>query len=223
MFTEDQTKITTDWLDNIDTPYRIEDGGVIVSGGIKIPKDTELYLPALAKSGSVYVGANATFNAPALVTVKHLAYETEFLGHSVEVFDGIGTVTQRTKLIDGITIRKCRKATFKKGHLAGDLMYVVSRGGRHAHGETIKQAIADLAFKEADKDASKYRGMPLETEKSTEDWIVAYRVVTGSCSIGVQEFIKQQGVLKRTYTLAEVLELTTGQYQATRFRELVTQ
>jgi len=261
MMTEEQIKVTTDWLKKQDISHTVVEVGVVargdmvieqrdrvhlpalaevsgyvdvqqgatfeapalaeVSGSVDVRQGATFEAPALAKSGSVYVWQGATFEAPALRTVEHLSYETEFFGNEIEVFDGIGTVTQSTKTLDGITIRKCRKASFEDGELVGETMYVVSRGDHHAHGEAVKEAIADLSFKEADKDASKYRGMSLDTEKSVEDWIVVYRVVTGSCRLGVQDFINRQGELKETYTLDEVIKMTEGEYQSDRFKEIV--
>ncbi|MEM6260737.1 MAG: hypothetical protein AAGI37_21015 [Planctomycetota bacterium] len=197
-----------------------------VSGPLYVQEGAAFEAPSLtAVYGTVCVYRGATFEAPALRTAAHLIYATELCGHKVEVFDYIGTVTQGSKVLDGITVRKCRRASFKDGVLVGDRMYVVSRGEHHAHGETAKEAITDLMFKEADKDESIYRGMSPDTEKTVEDWIVAYRVVTGACRLGVREFIerltKHRGELKESYTLSELLEMTQGEYGSERFREVV--
>ena len=175
---------------------------------------------ALAEvSGSVNVYDGATFTAKALRTIGHLSYETTIFGHEVKVYDGIGTVTVSAKTRDEMTIRRCRKAQFENGELIGEKMYVVSRGDHNSHGETLKSAIADLAFKTADRDISIYRGMPTDTSNSPEDWAVIYRVITGACRMGVEGFMKDHSRVKEEYTLSEIIEATRGAYGSEQFRK----
>ena len=213
---------TTDWLKKNGTSFTVEDGRVYVDGKLIIPSGAVVNLPALAEvSGYVDVSENAKFTAPALVTIWHVAYNTEMFGHSVNVYDGIGTVTVSEKTHDGITIRSCRKAQFTDGKLVGEKMFVVSKGEHNAHGGTLSAALSDLAYKTADRDLSQYQNMPGETVKTPDEWATVYRVITGACQMGTEAFIKQQGGLKEAYTLSEIVNITRGAYGSDRFREVV--
>ena len=92
--------------------------------------------------------------------------------------------------------------------------YLVTDGaGRHAHGDTIKAAKADLIYKLAeDIDLSKFKGLTLESALSFEQCIELYRSVTRACALGCKLFIDSNGIAHKDYTIAEVLEITEGQY-----------
>lgn len=86
------------------------------------------------------------------------------------------------------------------------------------HGDSIKNAVIDFRFKEANRDKSYYENMTINSELSYEDAIICYRVITGACSFGVQDFIKNR--LKETkekYTVGEIISLVNGEYGATVF------
>ncbi len=224
MMTTNDLKKTTDWLKKNGVHFTVEDGVVHVDGVVAIPRGEVVRLPALAEvSGYVDVSENAAFTAPALVTIGHVAYNTEMFGHIIQVYDGIGTVTVSEKTRDGITIRSCRKAQFTDGNLVGENMYVVSKDEHNAHGETLSAALSDLAYKTADRDLSQYQNMPIDTVKTPYEWATAYRVVTGACQMGTEAFIKQQGGLKDAYTLSEIINITRGAFGSDRFRKVVGQ
>nr|DAQ81612.1 MAG TPA: hypothetical protein [Caudoviricetes sp.] len=233
---------TKKWLDDNRITYTISaDGLIYIDGNLKIPSKEDVTLeylaevsgsvyvrenatftaPALVKSGYVYVRENATFTAPALVTIREVCYASEWFGHKVEVYDGMGCVTVSEKTRNGITIRYCRKASFKDSELIGEKYFVVSQGEHNAHGETLDAAMADLMFKTADRDVSKYRNMPLDTVKTPYEWATVYRIITGACQYGTQSFINKQGTLKETYTLQEILALTSGAYGSQKFQQVI--
>ena len=214
---------TKKWLDKNRIAYTISaDGLVYVDGYIKIPEKTSVTLEYLADvSGSVYVSENATFTAPALVTIEEVKYTSEWFGHSVNVYDGMGCVTVSEKTRDDITIRYCRKAAFKDAVLIGKKYFVVSRGEHNSHGETLEAAMADLMFKTSDRDVSKYRNMPKDTVKSPYEWATVYRIITGACRYGTQSFMDSKGYMKQAYTLAEIIEQTRGAFGHDRFVDVV--
>ncbi|MBQ2703158.1 MAG: hypothetical protein IJF63_04785, partial [Alistipes sp.] len=93
------------------------------------------------------------------------------------------------------------------------ITYLVTDGnGKWAHGETIKEAKDDLIYKISDRDKSKYESWTTQTEVSFEEAIEAYRVITGACAAGTKGFVSSLPQLKDRYTIAEVIELTKGQY-----------
>ena len=104
----------------------------------------------------------------------------------------------------------------------GELSYLVSDNeGNSAHGETIKDARDDLAFKLMSKDVTQFKNMPLKTTKTPQEWAKVYRAITGACQYGTKQFIESKDKLKETYTLKEILEQTSGAYGSERFKEVV--
>ena len=100
---------------------------------------------------------------------------------------------------------------------------VVSDGVHYAHCETLRDGIADLIFKTAkDRGADQYKGLTLDSLVQTEDAITMYRIITGACREGTQQFVENLGgleSLKEAYTVREIIDMTQGQYGAERFRE----
>ena len=93
--------------------------------------------------------------------------------------------------------------------------------GNHAHGDTIKEALEELAFKTGERDIDTYRNMPLDAIKKPDEWALIYRIITGACKSGVENFMSSKKI-KKTYTLDEILAETKGSYGHERFKEVVT-
>ena len=102
-----------------------------------------------------------------------------------------------------------------------DTMYIVTDGnGRYAHGETIKAAKADLIYKISNRDKSKYENLTLDSTVTFEEAIEMYRVITGACAAGTKNFVENRLREKKAkYTIAEIIELTKGEYQSDVFAE----
>jgi hypothetical protein len=81
-----------------------------------------------------------------------------------------------------------------------------------AHGKDIREAIQDLTFKLAKRDVEDYRSLSLESELTYEEAVMMYRVITGACRYGVNQFIEENSIEEKNYTVGEILELTHGQY-----------
>ena len=97
--------------------------------------------------------------------------------------------------------------------------YLVTDGENWAHGDTIKSANEDLLFKSADSaDKDQYRGLSLDTVKTSTEWAVVYRAITGACISGIRNFMSQRD-LKDNYTLAEIIKETEGAYGHNKFKE----
>ena len=103
------------------------------------------------------------------------------------------------------------------------ITYLVTDGnGKWAHGDTIQKAKADLIYKISNRDKSKYEGWTMQTEISFEEAIEAYRVITGACSAGTRGFVERvllESEKRDRYTIAEVVELTKGQYGHDTFKD----
>ena len=97
----------------------------------------------------------------------------------------------------------------------------IQKGSDNAHGKTIAEAVQELEFKIGPRDVSKYQNMPKDTAKSPAEWALVYRMVTGACQYGTNQFIEARGKLKKKYTLAEILSLTKGQFGHEKFAAIV--
>ena len=103
-----------------------------------------------------------------------------------------------------------------------EIEYLVTDGdGRWAHGATLKEAKESLIYKITSRDTSKYNDWTLDTTITHAEAIEAYRVITGACAMGTRHFCETilGDKKKERYTVAEVIELTKGQYGAESFKE----
>ena len=115
--------------------------------------------------------------------------------------------------IDGIfceVIRKLKSCLKVKVGLK--TQYIVEANGVYSHGDTVKEAKADLIYKIGSRDKSEYEGMTLDTVLSRAEAIKMYRVITGACQAGTKAFVSGLEKVKRKYSIAEIIELTKGQY-----------
>jgi hypothetical protein len=87
-----------------------------------------------------------------------------------------------------------------------------------AHGNDRSQAIADLRYKLSTRDKSQYKHWNLDTRASKEDMIVAYRVITGACSYGTNNFLQGKNI-KEELAVKEAINITKGQYGHDNFKE----
>jgi hypothetical protein len=97
---------------------------------------------------------------------------------------------------------------------SNNIFYCVTDGnGKYAHGETIKKAKEDLIYKISNS-ASKeeFNGLKMDAVLSFEKCIKLYRVVTGACAFGVRSFIESNSIENKSYSVAEILDKTKGQY-----------
>ena len=99
---------------------------------------------------------------------------------------------------------------------SGEILFVVSdENGNTAHGKTIKEARADLVY----KNIAKFEG---EVPKSAtgKEWVGIYRAITGACSAGVRIFVESKKIdLEKKYTGKQVVKIVEGQYGAEAFKE----
>mgnify|MGYP000621718598 CR=1 FL=1 len=101
----------------------------------------------------------------------------------------------------------------------GEYFLVTDGKGKYAHGDTIKSAKEDLIYKISNRDKSAYKGIDLDKKMSFGGCIEMYRVITGSCSEGVKNFVQSSGIEKKSYTVREVIKKTKNQYGSELFAE----
>ena len=129
--------------------------------------------------------------------------------------DGVFSKVVTKSSIDGHTIWKLRKIG------KSEAFFMVEKGELAAHGETIRDALIDLRFKSEDRDKSDYEDLTTESELSLEDAVVCYRVITGACKFGTQEFLKRLPEVKEQYKVSEILKLTQGEYGGSEFAAFI--
>jgi len=179
-----------------------------VGGDLVIHAGAKLDAPALTSvGGALSIHADATLDAPALYAPGYSAFA---------VIDGIASVELSRRVVGEITILRCSPARIVLGKLVGDKFYVARQGDQAAHGKTPGDAVRDLKAKMQASDVSAWRNIPLTTRKTTKQWIAAYRAITGACQFGVDRFLSELPP-RKSYTLAEVLEITSQAYGGERF------
>lgn len=132
-------------------------------------------------------------------------------------------VPERYIFADGILThikakREIKGYFFYKGKIPN--RNVVFDGTNYAHCKTLKDGIIDLKFKAAkDRGTEQYSNLTLDSELSPEELIEMYRVITGACRQGTENFVSSLGQLKEKYTIREAIEITRGQYNSAVFAE----
>ena len=95
-----------------------------------------------------------------------------------------------------------------------EIEYLITDGnGNWAHGETLEEAKEDLIYKISDRRKSDYENLTLNDTLPFDEAVKCYRVVTGACSFGTRDFIKNRLKDKKSeYKISEMIELTKGEY-----------
>ena len=89
--------------------------------------------------------------------------------------------------------------------------YAVKRGDTYSHGETVEKAIEDLRYKISSRDTSEFKDWEVAAERTSDECIKAYRVITGACEQGVREFCKTID-LEKKYSLQEIFKITEDKF-----------
>jgi hypothetical protein len=87
-----------------------------------------------------------------------------------------------------------------------------------AHGDTLRQAISDLSFKLSDRDKNDYIDIDKNVQYPINDMIVMYRIITGACSFGVENFMTGKK-FNETISLNEINAIIGNEYGSKSFRE----
>ena len=90
--------------------------------------------------------------------------------------------------------------------------YLVTNGSGFAHGDTLEEARESLIFKVSNRDTSRFKRMQTDTVLEFGEIISLYRSVTGACEAGVRDFVKQNQIERKAYSIKEVIDRTFGKY-----------
>ena len=100
--------------------------------------------------------------------------------------------------------------------------YVIQEEGYFAHGKNLRQARTDLAFKMSNRDPSEFEGLSIGHVLPIEKAVVCYRVITGACNFGVNEFLTGLEKVRDKYSIKEIIDLTENQYGGKQFKSFFT-
>lgn len=124
--------------------------------------------------------------------------------------DGILTHIKRKK--------KIGQYIFFEGKIKG--RNVIFDGEHYAHCESLKEGVQDIEFKKAkDRGAEQYRNTPLDKKFTVDEAVTMYRIITGACRQGSEQFVNSIKDLKDEYTLEEIIKITKGQYNSLSFEK----
>ena len=115
-------------------------------------------------------------------------------------------------------VKKIGKYVFYVGKIKGK--NVVCDGELYAHCSSFKEGVLDIEFKKSkDRGAEQYANLKLDSVLSFDEAVVCYRIITGACRQGTQQFIDGLREKKKSYTIAEIIEKTKGQFGNTTFAD----
>lgn len=98
-------------------------------------------------------------------------------------------------------------------------MNAIFDGENYSHCKDFKDGVNDLEFKKAeDRGASQYRDYTLDTVVSFEDAKTMYRIITGSCKAGTENFVNSLRSVKKQYTVREIIDITKNAYRGEVFK-----
>jgi hypothetical protein len=150
--------------------------------------------------GGVYLSA---------LTANTINYKGQEL--NIEQVDGSTMIVHSEKKVGEATVAS---ASYFGGGELKELRkcFIAKKDGYSAHGESIKEALSDLTFKIAQVDFDVDELVEIIKEKKSVT-VSEYRLLTGACSIGVQEFLDERGLQEKdTLPLSEVSKITKGHY-----------
>ena len=192
-------------LDLRDTPITSLPEGLTVGGWLDLCGTPITSLPdGLTVGGIIF--SNARLTNP---TAYHELRNGDYVEGKYLFCDGILTHVKRKKQIGNYT--------YYIGRIKGK--NVIYDGENYAHCKGLKGGINDLEFKRAkERGAEQYEGYKLDTVVTYDDAITMYRIITGACKAGTEQFISSLREVKDKYTVLEIIDITKGQYRADVFR-----
>lgn len=148
-------------------------------------------------------------NLKCKVKVNHFT-QGQYVSGDYLYADGILTHVKR-KRTNG-------KYTYFQGKIPG--RNVIFDGKHYAHCKSFKEGVIDLNFKECkDRGADQYNNLTLDSTVTKEEAIMMYRIITGACRQGTEQFLSTIPKFKKSYTVRELIEITKGQYGAATFAD----
>ena len=140
------------------------------------------------------------------ITFKNVQYK-------VKDIDGYTMIINNQRKKDEFTIYNCTYFNTEQNCI------VAQRGDYFAHGNNIKQAIEDVNFKFL-QETFNLDEMVAEIKQKKTISINEYRLLTGACREGVDNFRKNKGIKETKLPLNKVLKITANKYGGNKIAEL---
>ena len=161
-------------------------------------------------TGSIDVSKNAKLSLPVcLKENRGWGIKDGEVRCNVLYADRIYTLVKKPK--------KIGEYTLYRGACIG-VPNVITDGKHYAHYKgDIREGIIDLRFKTQKRDKRQYSDLSLTSKIKYEDAVIMYRIITGACREGINQFLKSIKI-KDEYTVQEIIELTEKEYGNTVFK-----
>ena len=193
-------------LDLSGTPIAALPENLTVGGSLYLSGTRITALPDTLKVGGSILHTNPNLKK----RPEHKLHDGDYVPGKYLYADGILTHVKNR--------RKSGAYTYYLGKIKG--RNVVSDGTYWAHCRTLREGVADLLYKHAvDRGAEQYHHLTMDSILPREEAVTMYRVITGACQAGTQQFLESLPELKEAYSVREMIELTRGQYGADKFAE----
>ena len=196
------------------TPIQTLPDNLTVGGYLDLSDTPIQTLPDnLTVGGDLYLRGTQISKKAAIKKANKL-HDGDYVPNRYLYADGILTHIKGRRDIKGYV--------FYKGKIPG--RNVLFDGTNYAHCETFGDGVRDLAFKAAmNRGADQYKHLTLDSCLTADEIIPMYRIITGACSQGTKKFVDSLGTLKDSYTIREVIDITSGQYGSGTFKAFFNQ
>ena len=191
---------------------------LVVYGGLDIENTNIKHLPNDCLATRVYCNFELKDERYEKITCSYYKLKDEIVhiihpsGHEFLHVDGILSEV----------IEKKGNVYHARNGVNDSITYVVTDGNNHwAHGKTLDKAKQDLRYKMSFRDKSEYEKLTLESELTFDEAVACYRVITGACKLGTNNFLENRlpKPHKEKYCIKEIIELTENEYGGETFRE----
>ena len=149
-------------------------------------------------------------------------YISAYEGNIVDYIDGVPTII--TRIHDNIA-----KGYVIKSDMTLEACYIAKAGYSFAHGETLKDAIADAEAKEMERMPVEERIEKfidkfgsLDSEHTGKEFYYWHHILTGSCRMGRDKFCNDNDIdLDKKYTVRYFLSITKNAYGGSVINEIL--
>ena len=197
-------------------------GGVYLSGLTSLPENTKFNNKGFVNLNSLTsLSENTQFNNSGAVNLhslnnKNIKYQNkEYL---IKVVDGYTMLILNKKTVGENTIYKSK--FFKGGEVSNlETVYIAERYKYTSHGKTIKEAVEGVNFKYL-QETFDLKKLVSKIKTSKKISIKDYRLLTGACQLGCEEFVKSKNIKGKFISLEKALKITKGKYGHDNFAQL---
>jgi len=134
--------------------------------------------------------------------------------NTIKIIDGIATVVRKKRKLGEFQIYQGK--IFNNN----EKCFVAERGEVFAHAQTSKQAVEDANFKYLSHNYD-ISYVTEEINKTKTMSVSQFRLITGACKMGCDNFLKNKNIQETILPLEKALVLIKDQYGWDRIKELL--